>query len=623
MSTGVTVDFNANLSRFTSGIDKATNDLNRFQSNAQRVSANITKAFGALGVGVSVVGLAAFNQRIIDLVDTTAKLSQRIGINIKDIAAWQLAADLGGTSIESVTRGVKGLSAFMVENGEAMRKAGIDATDANGAMIQLADLFSAMPDGVEKTALAVKLFGKAGMDMIPVLNQGSAGLRDAQDKAKKYGEQLEKMAPDAQQFNDQLTELALQAKVGAMNITGLMLPALSGMATWLNDLAAGGERGKTAMEFLTEETSKFTGLIPQLRIMAALAERIGPALALAGVGGDPSKRTSSGRIGGKQAGMTLAEEEALAAKNVARMRALGLLGNDAADKPGKAAKTPGSVDDYALRTQQAVAGAIGGSAVVKAAELADQIAYLDKLVFDYGLDLDVAASALDKLTGSTAAAGKESERLQELLAATPSAALEKTRADMQLLAEALEKGAISAEQFNEAALAVNNLGTAVKEADNFARDMGLSFSSAFEDAVIGGKKFSDVLKGLSQDVARIITRKTITKKLGGAVTGYIDKIDFGKLFSFDGGGFTGSGSRSGGVDGLGGFPAILHPNETVIDHAKGGGGGGGGVTYIFNNDLRGASVEAVARLEQLIMSVNGSIERRAMGVMSQARVRGA
>jgi hypothetical protein len=35
------------------------------------------------------------------------------------------------------------------------------------------------------------------------------------------------------------------------------------------------------------------------------------------------------------------------------------------------------------------------------------------------------------------------------------------------------------------------------------------------------------------------------------------------------------GSRSGGIDGKGGFPAILHPNETVLDHAKGQGMGGG------------------------------------------------
>jgi hypothetical protein len=38
--------------------------------------------------------------------------------------------------------------------------------------------------------------------------------------------------------------------------------------------------------------------------------------------------------------------------------------------------------------------------------------------------------------------------------------------------------------------------------------------------------------------------------------------------SFAGGGYTGDGSRSGGIDGKGGFRAILHPKETVIDHTK-------------------------------------------------------
>ena len=54
--------------------------------------------------------------------------------------------------------------------------------------------------------------------------------------------------------------------------------------------------------------------------------------------------------------------------------------------------------------------------------------------------------------------------------------------------------------------------------------------------------------------------------------------------SFEGGGFTGMGSRSGGIDGRGGFPAILHPNETVIDHTR---GQGQGITIINNIDASG------------------------------------
>ena len=56
------------------------------------------------------------------------------------------------------------------------------------------------------------------------------------------------------------------------------------------------------------------------------------------------------------------------------------------------------------------------------------------------------------------------------------------------------------------------------------------------------------------------------------------------LASFEGGGFTGMGARAGGVDGKGGFPAILHPNETVIDHTR---GQGQGITIINNIDASG------------------------------------
>ena len=42
----------------------------------------------------------------------------------------------------------------------------------------------------------------------------------------------------------------------------------------------------------------------------------------------------------------------------------------------------------------------------------------------------------------------------------------------------------------------------------------------------------------------------------------------GMIKGWAGGGYTGNASRTGGVDGQGGFPAILHPQETVIDHTQ-------------------------------------------------------
>lgn len=68
-----------------------------------------------------------------------------------------------------------------------------------------------------------------------------------------------------------------------------------------------------------------------------------------------------------------------------------------------------------------------------------------------------------------------------------------------------------------------------------------------------------------------------------------------KAQSFDGGGFTGVGSRSGGMDGKGGFMAMLHPNETVVDHSK---GQGQGITIINNVDASGAGADVDVKIQQ-------------------------
>lgn len=86
------------------------------------------------------------------------------------------------------------------------------------------------------------------------------------------------------------------------------------------------------------------------------------------------------------------------------------------------------------------------------------------------------------------------------------------------------------------------------------------------------------------------------------------------IASFDGGGFTGSGSRSGGIDGKGGFMAVMHPNETVIDHTKGG--SGIGQTIIQNNDFRGSSLNE-AQVAVMIRDANQALEYKIKKEMSR------
>jgi hypothetical protein len=87
--------------------------------------------------------------------------------------------------------------------------------------------------------------------------------------------------------------------------------------------------------------------------------------------------------------------------------------------------------------------------------------------------------------------------------------------------------------------------------------------------------------------------------------------------SFEGGGFTGRGSRSGGLDGKGGFAAILHPNETVIDHTKGQAANGVVVNQTINVTT---GVQSTVRAE--IVQLMPQIAEAAKGAVADARVRG-
>jgi len=172
----------------------------------------------------------------------------------------------------------------------------------------------------------------------------------------------------------------------------------------------------------------------------------------------------------------------------------------------------------------------------------------------------------------------------------------------------------------------NNFNNTIKDSivitKNFADTVEGQLTSAFTnffDAT--NKQFLD-FKDLATSVVRAVINELIqvfkVQKLVGMAKGSIS--DIGNLFKSagetpdltmgklggmgglpvgEGGGFTGRGARAGGLDGKGGFMAMLHPNETVIDHTK---GQGMGATVNFN-----ISTVDAAGFDQLLASRKGLI----------------
>jgi hypothetical protein len=216
----------ANMARLQKDMDDAKRSVGGAMDAIEKSVGMAKAALGALGAGLSVGAMIEMAKKTIDAADAMNDLSQRVGIAVKDLGKYELAASQSGTTMEALAKGIKGVAGNLAEHGDALKKAGITATTADEAMTQFADIFSKMPDGIEKTNLAVKVFGKSGMDLIPMLNMGSDGLKEAAEKSAKYAAQMAILAPQADKFNDNMAELAMASKVAGMSLMNELMPAL-------------------------------------------------------------------------------------------------------------------------------------------------------------------------------------------------------------------------------------------------------------------------------------------------------------------------------------------------------------------------------------------------------------
>lgn len=147
--------------------------------------------------------------------------------------------------------------------------------------------------------------------------------------------------------------------------------------------------------------------------------------------------------------------------------------------------------------------------------------------------------------------------------------------------------------------------THLKAMNNVSTTLNRGFEEFFDFTKKGFLDFENLSKRILASVINEMVKVFLIKKLMGFAAGAVgEDTIMGQIFTkagdnYEGGGFTGSGARAGGMDGRGGFMAMLHPNETVIDHTK---GQGMGTTVNFNIN----TVDATG-FDQLLVSRKGTI----------------
>ncbi len=214
---------------------------------------NLGKKFALAGAAITAA-LSAIVISTGHAGDQFDEMSAKTGISTETLSTLKLAADKSGTSIDSVAAGMKFLAAQMLETSSATDKSktilgalGIQATDTNGklrpmneVLFDVAERFKGMEDGAIKVKLAVVLFGRAGMDMIPILNLGRKGLEENEAAAKRLG--IEWSGPSAKAaaaFDDSMVDLKASG-TGLNKVIGeALMPTVKSLTEKITDIIVG------------------------------------------------------------------------------------------------------------------------------------------------------------------------------------------------------------------------------------------------------------------------------------------------------------------------------------------------------------------------------------------------
>ena len=547
--------------------DKVTKQLGTLKN----AGAGVAKAMVGITVAVTATALAfaALVKKSFEFIDAIGKTANRTGLATSTIQAFSLAALESGTTIEG---GNKALEKFARSVGDAQRglkttrdifKAlNVELVDQNGnykttdqLLEETAKGISGLNSQTEKATALANLFGRQGILLTNALEDlGEKGLKGFTDRAEELGLVLsDKSIRAVEVFNDKVSVIGLQLQTIKAQIMVGFLPVFEELRqTIANKISAikndFGGFDKLAVDVVNNVIEAIASTIETFGDFQNVINKVFKSIEI------PIRALINGF-------------------NVLRVSLFGVLN---------------IFGDYEQQLNDAKNAVIDQSNAINDAfhrqtDFRDITKQAAANVREYKI-------SMTDLTDTTKLFNEEQEKL-----------VDKSFDGMNALT------------------AFKNKLTGEDSVSNALDQVAVSSMKKFEDSIIDGLEngklaFKDFADFVVEQLLRVAIQQMVVSQIVDPFRKFLGGFD---LFSgssssggatggatggggtFDGGGFTGMGARAGGIDGKGGFPAILHPNETVIDHTK---GQGMGATVNFN-----ISTVDAAGFDQLLASRKGLI----------------
>lgn len=544
----IVVDLLARTSSFDTDIQRSTKAAEKRLKEMKETAAQWGAAVSAAFTGAALAGVA-MSKQVIDGLDALNDVADATGSTVEKISALENVAARTGTSMDTVSTA---LVKFNQQLGQAdgkddfsrsMKQIGLDVEalkkmDPADALQKTAVALSKYADDGEKARLVQVAFGKSVKESAPFL-------KDLAENGELVATVTTEQAKQAEAFNQQLAGMKKNATDLGRSIVGDLLPPLNAFLNAMKEsgglvgfLTTGG--GQTA-----NPGAAINDINSKLEKMKKLRDDLDPSKSFANSLND----RVFGDVGDLDKQIGLLEKQRTYLKSLQQFEALrgqgdvgDALSRRMTDRPsvGQLPPKPSGKDPDAdfksylnnlqqqlqktneLTVSEKLLDDIRRGSLTVSAEQQKQLAALAGIV---DKEKELATAMKDRMDVGRATAiaqgdaiTKANEEYQTFLSqmkdAGPAAQLEKQREEMTKWAQALTNGAITQAEYIDGV--TGRLGLVAEkttEAKSMTEELGMTFASAFEDAVLGGGDLSDVFKALLQDIARVILRMQVMEPM--------------------------------------------------------------------------------------------------------------
>jgi TP901 family phage tail tape measure protein len=260
-------------------LKEATEHVEGFKNTLKKVGNVLAEAFAIDQIKEFVEGQVEAGAQLKVMAD-------RLGTDTDELQAYQLAAGEAGVSTEALTTGLRFLNRNIAEaskgGGEGaaiFRELGISLKNGDGTtrssadvMGDLADSIAEIPDTAKKTEVAMKLLGRGGAELIPLLNRGGEAFEEARKSMQELGGGMSKefveQAHEAEAAN---VRLEFSLKGLKSQIASALLPILGDIVKTLTHVVSGAIEFNKETNALTTAVA-FFGTIGAVKALGSLKE---------------------------------------------------------------------------------------------------------------------------------------------------------------------------------------------------------------------------------------------------------------------------------------------------------------------------------------------------------------